>query len=386
MYMNTNDFNKLLDKMLISQTKKIIKEQVEETNLLNKVKSFQTLSGLLDKISNVRGIDNKNDGFVIEINDVSVEELTRCCGGNSIEEAQKNLLQGLHHDMEEHGLGNNMDIELSVNEQNGVFNLNVNVTTNNEDMFGSEITEDDENEKEDNLILGSKEINKNDKKINKLGESKMKKIVRLRESQLVTFVSNLINESDISQPYTKSVGKSGRGEESTKQNVPGLETAKKSRNESGVENKEHLKNTEKKMKDYSSFDGNDNPEFPKQIGKGEKMARKNTPDQEQEIKDNRGRGPQDLTYDNENFAKDQTERIKKALGGDSTMGNGEEEGGNTIKTDTGKEMEKNIKIRQNIKKEEPLYNKESVPVDTKKKMNEELEKMKKLYLYNKRTQ
>jgi hypothetical protein len=41
--MNTNEFNKLLDKMLISQTKKIIKEQVEETNLVNKVKRFSNI-------------------------------------------------------------------------------------------------------------------------------------------------------------------------------------------------------------------------------------------------------------------------------------------------------------------------------------------------------
>lgn len=383
--MNTNDFDKLLDEMLTRQTKSLIKEQVEETNLLEKVKSFQTLSGLLDKITDVKGIDNKNDGFVININNISAEELVHCCGGNSIQEAQKNLLQGLHYDMEETGLGNNMDIDLLVEGQNNGFNLHIKITTNNEQMLGSELEEDNKNDEED-LILGSKEIHESEKNTNKIGEPKMKKIVRLRESQLATFVKHLINESDISQPYTKAVGKTTRGEETPKQNVPGLDAANKSRTESGKENKDNLKDVETKMKDYASFDGNDNPEFPKQVGKGDKVARENTPDEEQEIKDNRGRGPQDLTYDNEDFAKEQTERVKKALSGDSTMGNGEEEGGNTIKTDTGKEIEKNIKIRQDIKKDEPLYNKEAVPVDTKKKMNEEIEKMKKLYNYNQRTQ
>ena len=76
----------------------------------------------------------------------------------------------------------------------------------------------------------------------------------------------------------------------------------------------------KKIKDNMSFEGNDNPEFPKAIGKGEKVARKNTPQQEDEINKNFA-GLQNLDYDiepDEKFKK----RLKMAIEGDTLMGNG----------------------------------------------------------------
>ena len=60
------------------------------------------------------------------------------------------------------------------------------------------------------------------------------------------------------------------------ESIPGLQAAEKSHLESGKENKAHLADVETKMKKLASFDGNDNPEFPKAIGKGEKVARKNS--------------------------------------------------------------------------------------------------------------
>ena len=376
--MKTKDFTKYINETLYSETKKIIKEQLENDNLLSKVKSFQTLSNLIDKIDVIK---YQNNGFIIKINDVSEQDIISCCGGNTIDEAQKNLLQGLHHDMEETGIGNNMDLDLSVEGENGIYNVQIKVTTNTDGQFGEEyeIEEDDKtvDDEEDKLILGNKTINEN---------MKNKKILRLTETQFVKLMKKIVTEAEVNQPYTKPVGKNAS--ESVDQNVPGVSTTKRSHTESGKENKENLSNVDKKMKDYLSFDGNDNPEFPKQIGKGEKVARENTKEQEQEIEDNRGRGPQDLTYDNDdNFAEKQTERIKKALNGDSTMGNDEEEGSNTIKSDTGKKIEKNIKKRQEIKKDEPLYNRDAVPTENeKKKLNEDIIKMKKLISYNQKTQ
>ena len=217
-------------------------------------------------------------------------------------------------------------------------------------------------------------------------ESK-KKTIRLTETELTNLIAKMVSES-----------------------IPGLETTKKSHTESGKENSSHLKDVDKKMKDYLSFDGNDNPEFPKPIGKGEKVARKNTEKQEDEIKKNFA-GLENLDYDiepDENFKK----RLKMAIEGDRLMGNapttektnvipsngsklGEEpkdKDGNSIPTpETAKKIEKQVKDRGEDKKNRVLYNKESIPVNESKKeldnvLLEELNKMKKISEYNKKTQ
>jgi hypothetical protein len=164
------------------------------------------------------------------------------------------------------------------------------------------------------------------------------------------------------------------------------------------------------MKDYLSFDGNDNPEFPKAIGKGEKIARKNTPEQEDEIKKNFA-GLENLDYDiepSEQFKK----RLKMAIDGDKLMGNapttektnvtpsngaklGEEpkdKDGNSIPTpETAKKIEKQVKNRAEDKKKRVLYKKEEVPVNESKEkfsniLEEEIKKMKDMANYNKKTQ
>jgi hypothetical protein len=217
-------------------------------------------------------------------------------------------------------------------------------------------------------------------------ESK-KKTIRLTETELTNLIAKMVSES-----------------------VPGLEVTKKSHTESGKENSSHLKDVDKKMKDYLSFDGNDNPEFPKPIGKGEKVARKNTEKQEDEIKKNFA-GLENLDYDiepDENFKK----RLKMAIEGDRLMGNapttektnvipsngsklGEEpkdKDGNSIPTpETAKKIEKQVKDRGEDKKNRVLYNKESVPVNESKitlnnVLLEEINKMKKISEYNKKTQ
>jgi hypothetical protein len=217
-------------------------------------------------------------------------------------------------------------------------------------------------------------------------ESK-KKTIRLSETELTNLIAKMVSES-----------------------IPGLETTKKSHTESGKENSSHLNDVDKKMKDYLSFDGNDNPEFPKPIGKGEKVARKNTEKQEDEIKKNFA-GLENLDYDiepDENFKK----RLKMAIEGDRLMGNapttektnvipsngsklGEEpkdKDGNSIPTpETAKKIEKQVKDRGEDKKNRVLYKKEKVPVsESKTTLNsvllEEINKMKKISEYNKKTQ
>ena len=211
-------------------------------------------------------------------------------------------------------------------------------------------------------------------------ESK-KKTIRLTETELTKMIAKMVSES-----------------------IPGLDAAKKSHTESGKENKANIAAVEKKIAATMKFDGNDNPEFPKAIGKGEKVARKNTPAQEDEIKKNFA-GLENLDYDIEP-SQQFKDRLKKSIEGHSTTGNapttektdvkpsngaklGEEpkdKDGNVIPTpETAKGIEKQVKDRQKDKDSRELYNKQAVPVKS-KSINEEVDKMKKMFNYNKKTQ
>ena len=211
-------------------------------------------------------------------------------------------------------------------------------------------------------------------------ESK-KKTIRLSETELTKMIAQMVSES-----------------------IPGLDAAKKSHTESGKENNANIAAVEKKIAATMKFDGNDNPKFPKAIGKGEKVARKNTPAQEDEIKKNFA-GLENLDYDIEPDQKFK-DRLKKAIEGHTTMGNapttektdvkpsngaklGEEpkdKDGNVIPTpETAKGIEKQVKDRQKDKDSRELYNKQAVPVKS-KSINEEVEKMKKMFNYNEKTQ
>lgn len=163
-----------------------------------------------------------------------------------------------------------------------------------------------------------------------INESKKKNII-IKESDLVRLIQKMINEN--AQKESKKV------------------------------NDANTKEVTKKIKDYLKFDGNSNPEFPN-ANKGDKIkAVHNTKEEDQIVSDNRGKGPQDLVYDNE--PKDgQKEKIKKHLTGDSKLGNSQDSP-SVIKTKTGDDMVKNAEKRKKLKKEEPLYKKEKIPVTNK---------------------
>ena len=219
-------------------------------------------------------------------------------------------------------------------------------------------------------------------------ESKKKRTIRVTESELVQMIANMVNES-----------------------IPGLETFKKAHRESGKQNKEGIDAMMKDVnKNHIDVEGNDKPEFPHAIGKGEKVARKNTKQQEDEIAKNFA-GLQNLDYDNEPDEKFK-QRLKMAIKGDKLMGNApttektdvkptngsklgevsKDKNGNSIPTPkTGKGIEKQMKDRQKDKDERVLYKKEAVPTNESKisfndVLLEELNKMKSLSSYNKKTQ
>jgi len=204
--------------------------------------------------------------------------------------------------------------------------------------------------------------------------TKQRRVLRLTEAQLVDMISKIVNES-----------------------VPGLQAVENSHKVNDKETKEHMANVDKKLKDALSIDGNDNPEFPKPIGKGgpdtlnPKKAVNNTEEEDEEMSMDRGENPLDLDYDQEP-SEGFKERVKKALEGDSTMGNAQ--GGNTIPTDTGKNLAATAEKRKKHKEEAPMYVKDLQPVkvvkeSTEEKKNvleEEIQKMKKLTSYNEKTQ
>ena len=197
---------------------------------------------------------------------------------------------------------------------------------------------------------------------------KSKKIFRLTESQLIDMISKMVNES-----------------------IPGLSAVENAHKIGDKETKEHMANVDKKIKDSLSIDGNDNPEFPKPIGKGEKMAVNNTEDMDEEMSMDRGENPLDLDYDHEP-SDSFKERVKKALEGHSSMGNAD--GGNTIPSNTGKNIAATAEKRKKHKEEAPMYVKDVQPVNegeetkdsSKSVLQEEISKMKKLSSYNEKTQ
>ena len=208
-----------------------------------------------------------------------------------------------------------------------------------------------------------------------------KKVLRLKESELVEMITKIVNES-----------------------VPGLQAVENAHKVADKETKEHMANVDKKLKDNLSVEGNDNPEFPKAIGKGgpdtldPKQAVHNTEDQHEEMESERGEHALDLDYDHEPTDKFK-DRLKKALEGDSTMGNAD--GGNTIPTDTGKKLAATAEKRKDRYENQPMYKKDIQPVavvseekeeitETTKEENnvleEEIKRMKSISSYNEKTQ
>jgi hypothetical protein len=231
------------------------------------------------------------------------------------------------------------------------------------------------------------------------GIKENKKVLRVTESKLVGMIKEMVNEA------MKGVGDT-RG-------VSGQEVTKRAQKGSKKENDSYLKDVEKKMKDYLNIDGSDNPEFPHQVGKGDKAAINLTSDQEDEVDMNQA-GLQNLDYDVEPSDKFK-ERMKMAIEGDSKMGNAPTTPKPSIKpsnnAEKGKEAKekignvnnskkaelkllKQIKNRDKEKKERVLYNKQTVPVKhvTNESKNsdvvltEELKRMKNISSYNKKTQ
>jgi hypothetical protein len=200
-------------------------------------------------------------------------------------------------------------------------------------------------------------------------ESK-KKTLRLTESELVALISKMVSEAA----------------------VPGIETQKKVRTASGKENDDNLNDVKKKIKGQLEIPGGSNPEFPEANKKGEKVVVNNDEKEDEFVSNFRGGTLLDLDYDSEP-SEEFKARLKKALDGDSTMGNSHD-AGNVIPTDTGKKLADRANKKEKEQEKAPMYEKDPAPTKEVNEsevlktnlINEEIEKMKKMYGYNKKTQ
>jgi len=202
-----------------------------------------------------------------------------------------------------------------------------------------------------------------------------KKVVRLKESEMVNMIKKMVKES-----------------------IPGLDVTNRVKKDSGTSSKKNIDDVSTKIKKSMSVSGNDNPEFPKQIGKGEKVARQNSKEEDDIVADTRGGGLEDLNYDNkpsEAFKK----RLRMALEGDALMGNSQEYA-NVVKSDLGKKIADKVERKDKKIKSEPEISwghnwkspekvvvvKESEKSKLSSVLEEEIKKMKNMANYNKKTQ
>jgi len=365
---NAKDFEMLRNK------KEGKSQKMEESEDLTSINELKTFDG--------HPVTSEYNGKTIIWDDYEVMERNLDGGGHNDEI----ILMGSDEDGNEYETtGSTTDGEIDDWDDNNIemvnsvkdnrMNKEDNSTSSEYDSFST--STDKMNENKDMCSECGGGMNEEGTTCNECGkmmyESK-KRTLRLTESEMIKMISRMVSES-----------------------VPGIDVTKRAQKASKKENNDYMKEVEGKLKKYSSFDGADNPEFPKQNGKGEKMAINATPEQDEYFDDNRGGTLADLDYDqepSEGFKK----RLKMALEGDPKMGNSQD-AANVIKTDTGKNIDKTSKKKKEIEKdakevswghswkspEDVVIVKES-KTSMSSVLNEEIERMKKMYKYDEKTQ
>jgi hypothetical protein len=195
------------------------------------------------------------------------------------------------------------------------------------------------------------------------GIMESKKSIKLTESELISLITNIVNES-----------------------FPAAELQGTVHKKSGEQNEDALSDVEEKIKEYLNFDGNDNSEFPHQVG-GEVKARRADEKEADEVSTHRGGGMEDLIYDVDP-SKEAQDRHEKALKGDTKMGNSQD-AANVIPSKLGEKIIKKVKKKDQEESEAQMYDKAVQPSrETKKKdvVSEEIQRMKQMASYNKKTQ
>ena len=180
--------------------------------------------------------------------------------------------------------------------------------------------------------------------------------------------------------------------------IPGYEKFEDSRKESTKETKAYHKDFEKKFKDYSDFTGNDDPKFPyaensKLNADGQYQYYRNDETQDEFIEDWRGMGLEDAD------GVGDIGRLSDYLDGSSETGNAQvdKDGtplGNVVPSELGEKIKKKInrkkekiEAQQRAMSNDKRYSPDVQNVkQVKEGVNIDIDKMKKLWDYNKKTQ
>ena len=180
--------------------------------------------------------------------------------------------------------------------------------------------------------------------------------------------------------------------------IPGYEAFEKAYKDSSKYNKEYEKEFKKKFKDYNDFTGNDDPKFPhsensKLNADGQYQYYRNDETQDEYVDDWRGMGLEDAD------GVENIGRLSDYLDGSSKTGNAQVDAdgnplGNVVPSDLGKKIEKKVKRKRekietqkkgmsNDKRYSPDVQKVK---QVKEGLDVDIDKMKKLWSYNKKTQ
>ena len=180
---------------------------------------------------------------------------------------------------------------------------------------------------------------------------------------------------------------------------PGTDAYEKSYKKSGSINNTAIKDAKKKFKEYETFEGNESPEFPHQEmsktnADGQYQYYRNTEDDQEFIDDFAYPGLIDFDIHNVDM-----DRLTKYLEGASDTGNAQtdkdgEALGNVVPSELGEKMLKSMKRRKEKIADEKAsmtnlrgYTSDVQKVkQVKEGVNKDMDTMKKLWSYNKKTQ
>jgi len=208
-------------------------------------------------------------------------------------------------------------------------------------------------------------------------------------------------ESRISESTTDTIKKLVRKKLKEAKKDPGMREYERAHKTSGSESKKYLKDTKKKFKDYETFEGNTNPEFPHQEDSktdpeniGYQYYRNNDDDQEF-IDDFAHPGLADFDINNLNM-----EKLTDYLEGSSETGNAQEDedgellGNVGYKSNLGEKIKKSAERRKEkiATQKASMTNLKGITPDVQKVLQVkegvgiDVESMKRLWVYNKNTQ
>ena len=409
--MENKEVKNFVDKTIYEEVKNMLIEQfmpdqqADDSNIIDKFQSLAPLS------NNVGQVEKITDGTVINIENVSPDVFMQTFNASSPEEAESKLIAALNDDLNQSEDGN-YDVDVNIESDGQTLTLKIMI------LAGEPLDDNEEQQTEKNNTEMETNIEQN---FMECGKNANKKTLRLTEEKLVDLIGKMVVETQkqnkreaaykLLQENTVVVNgkKVARLTETQMKAVldglvleaiPGLEAVKTVHKKSETETSNHMSDVENKLKKYLSFEGNDNPEFPNQVNSSDKVAHRNSKEDEEFIDDYRGGSHVDLDYDTEP-TKEFKERAENALKGNPKMGNCQD-AANVIKSDLGEKIIKKANKKKKDIADDPMYKKDPQPTKTEKPeekhtaldeskqinplVTEEIQKMKHIYSFNKSSQ